>query len=275
MRANAKRVYEDLPAIVERLRAGDPQSRIMREYRVGYETLRAAAMTVMSADELAAAARLARKMHSTGGRFQKGHVSWTTGRKGLRIPGSERGWFLPGAIRGAAARHYRAVGTIRVRADHPTRRQRRGGRKPSAANRPHRRYIKIRDDGPPGRQWVAYARWLWESANGGLPAGLVVVHLDGDAMNDDPSNLGAATRAQALALLMKLRPDVAKLRRKKSASAQRRLKGVTRIRHAGRAIGVWDCSGCGASYYQPDRPERCPKCGGGAFEPRPAGRLAG
>jgi len=273
MRGNAKRLYEDLPAIVGRLRAGEPLSWIMREYRVGYKTLRMAAVSAgMTAEDLAAAGRLARKLHSTGSRFKKGHVSWTAGRKGLRIPGSEKGWFRKGGLRGTAARNYRAVGTILVRADHWTRRQRRGGRKPNEANRTRRRHIKVRDDGPPGRRWVAYARWLWEQKNGPLPAGLVVVHLDGDTMNDDPSNLSPATRAQAMGLLMKLRPDVAELARVKSASA---LQGVWRERReiraaTGAAAGVWDCCACGASYGQPDRPRRCGKCGGGSFERRPA-----
>ena len=276
---NVKRLYDDLPEIARRLTAGEPLTPIMRQYRVGYETLRRAALTVMTDEQLRAAAVLARKLHVSSTCFAKGHPSWCKGKKGLVIPGCEKGWFEKGSIRGQAARRYRAVGTILVRADHPTRRQRRGGRRPKTPQRTNRRYIKVRDDGPPARRFMPYARWLWEKANGPVPRGLVIVHLDGDSMNDDPSNHAPATRAQSLALLRKLRPDVEKLRRRKSAAAMRRRKGrpsPEALSRSGAAeIASWYCCGCGATYAADVAPDRCPKCSGGAFEPVMTRRLCG
>ena len=272
---NTKRLYGDLPEIARRLTAGEPLSSIMREYKIGYETLRKAARTVMTDEQLRAAAVLARKLHVSSTCFAKGHPSWCKGKKGLVIPGCEKGWFAKGSIRGNAARKYRAVGTIQVRGDHATRRQRRGGRRPAKPKRVYRRWIKVRDDGPPVRRWQVYARWLWEQANGPLPAGLLIIHLDGDSMNDDPSNHAPATRAQSLALLRKLRPDVEKLRRRKCAAAMRRRKGRPSGKRGTPAAASWYCCGCGATYAADAAPDRCPKCGGGAFEPVMARRLCG
>jgi len=238
---NTKRLYGDLPEIARRLTAGEPLSSIMREYKIGYETLRKAARTVMTDEQLRAAAVLARKLHVSSTCFAKGHPSWCKGKKGLVIPGCEKGWFAKGSIRGNAARKYRAVGTIQVRGDHATRRQRRGGRRPAKPKRVYRRWIKVRDDGPPVRRWQVYARWLWEQANGPLPAGLLIIHLDGDSMNDDPSNHAPATRAQSLALLRKLRPDVEKLRRRKCAAAMRRRKGRPSGKRGTPAAASWYC----------------------------------
>lgn len=73
------------------------------------------------------------------------------------------------------------VGTIRVR--------RRSGQA-------HARYIKIAMTGR--KRWVLFARWQWEKHHGPVPAGRQVLHLDGDSLNDDPTNLtlgGHADRA--------------------------------------------------------------------------------
>lgn len=51
------------------------------------------------------------------------------------------------------------------------------------------RYIKVSLSGPPQKRWMLYARWLWETKNGPCPKGFRIGHLDGDMMNDDPSNL--------------------------------------------------------------------------------------
>jgi len=274
---NTKRLYDDLPEIARRLTAGEPLTRIMREYRVGYDTLRTAARTVMTNQQVVDAAVLARKLHVSATCFAKGHVPWSKGKKGLRIPGCEKGWFAKGGIRGQAARKYRPVGTIVARLEGLTRRQRRGGRPPKASNRPRRRYIKVSDIGPPAKRYMAYARWLWQEANGPLPDGLVIVHLDGEFMNDDLANLAPATRAQSMRLMRKLRPEIEVLRHRKCAAAQRKLRGGPRrsARRLGNGIGAWDCCACGATYTQPTAPARCTKCGSGAFERRVAQRRCG
>jgi len=55
------------------------------------------------------------------------------------------------------------------------------------------RYIKVRNSGPKQKRWRLYARWWWENNRGSVPDGKRVIHLDGDSMNDDPSNLDLGT----------------------------------------------------------------------------------
>ena len=44
--------------------------------------------------------------------------------------------------------------------------------------------------------WRPRAVVVWESENGPVPHGKVVHHVDGDPLNDEPSNLAALTRAE-------------------------------------------------------------------------------
>lgn len=44
--------------------------------------------------------------------------------------------------------------------------------------------------------WRPRAIVVWESANGPVPAGHVVHHIDGDPLNDEPTNLTALSRAE-------------------------------------------------------------------------------
>ena len=62
---------------------------------------------------------------------------------------------------------------------------------------------RTRDEGP--RAWVKVAEpnsWrpravvAWEKANGAVPAGRVIHHVDRDTLNDDPTNLVALTRSE-------------------------------------------------------------------------------
>lgn len=76
------------------------------------------------------------------------------------------------ADRRTTSKHSRAplpVGTIRVHGEN--------------------RQIKLRMDGVKWRRWMDYARWWWIQNKGPVPAGKRVIHLDGDQLNDDPSNL--------------------------------------------------------------------------------------
>jgi hypothetical protein len=87
------------------------------------------------------------------------------------------------------------IGTIRVR---------------SCNNTMPARDIKYRDvPGATGRNWMRYARWWWINNRGPIPRGKVVLHLDGDSMNDAPENLALGTSADALYLLHERRPDLA------------------------------------------------------------------
>ncbi len=86
----------------------------------------------------------------------------------------------------STAKHSRdslPIGTIRVRLRS---RPGRGGK----GRRVYRtRYIKVNDGLSKSRQWQKYSRWWWEQNRGPVPDGHRVVHLDNDAMNDDPDNL--------------------------------------------------------------------------------------
>jgi hypothetical protein len=62
------------------------------------------------------------------------------------------------------------------------------------------RMIKVRDDGPRGGRWIAFARYWWLTNKGPIPPGMRVVHWDGDLLNDDPSNYRLVTADDVLIL---------------------------------------------------------------------------
>lgn len=70
------------------------------------------------------------------------------------------------------------------------------------------RKIKVRDDGPVGRRWMLYARYLWERDHGPVPDGMRVVHKDYDTLNDDPANLILATPGDVVYLWHHHNPKV-------------------------------------------------------------------
>jgi hypothetical protein len=100
--------------------------------------------------------------------FKKGHHSDTQWKKGT--------------LRGVAAREYVPIGTKRLR----YRRNHRGRKIPYFWK------IKARDK-PYGREsnWISLAQHRWEEIHGPLPDGYAVVHIDGNRLNDEPSNLKA------------------------------------------------------------------------------------
>lgn len=98
------------------------------------------------------------------------------------------------------------------------------------------RMIKVRDDGPRSGRWVAYARWLWERANGPVPPGMAVGHKDGLELNDDPENLILRTRAESLCLWH--RRDDAETRKQKANSARGVKRHCRERAQARRALGV-------------------------------------
>lgn len=56
-------------------------------------------------------------------------------------------------------------------------------------SKPPVRRIKIRMEGRPQDKWMDFARHWWIHNRGPVPQGKRVGHLDGDTLNDDPSNL--------------------------------------------------------------------------------------
>lgn len=120
-------------------------------------------------------------------RFQPGHEPWCKGTKGLIgvQPGCRATQFQPGRP-AHEARNYMPVGSLRINADGYLER-------------------KVTDDPAlmPARRWVAVHRLVWQSANGPVPEGHVVVFRAGrktaelDAITLDAVEL--ITRQQLMA----------------------------------------------------------------------------
>lgn len=93
------------------------------------------------------------------------------------------------------------------------------------------RMIKIRLDGPRQGRWERLAVYRWRFLHGPIPQGTRVVHLDGDPLNDDPSNYGLMTGGQYLLHLRRLRPTMAQKNarmRRKATAEHNRLRGHVR-----------------------------------------------
>lgn len=268
-RGNIDRVMADGKKIVRRLRnLKTTLARLMTEYHCGYNTITKVVLSYMSAAEWKI---IRRKILAKGGvktRFQKGIVAWN---KGLHYdPGgrSAETRFRPGQIRGSAARRYKSVGTITIRKDklprHLRGRRRKAGMPPWPQS--YRRYIKIKDTGPPRYCWIPYSRYLWEKANGPVPDGCFIVHADGNTLNDSPDNLRCVDRKGHLALQLKRDPNMRKKMIAHSARTRRKNRKHIITAHLKKRKVLWQCRGCGENYYQHDPPSRCHKCVGGGFE---------
>jgi hypothetical protein len=114
-----------------------------------------------------------------------------------------------GAVRSAATRNCRKdlmpLGTVVIRV-----RSRRGLRA---------RYVKVRNDGPPGRRWILYSRWWWEKNKGPVPKGKLVIHQDGDSLNDDPKNFMLGTPGTKLVIAHTRDPKWSKEQHRRAADA--------------------------------------------------------
>lgn len=109
------------------------------------------------------------------GTFARGLVPWNRDLKGIHLsPESE---FKPGA----EAINRVPVGTVKIR---------------QRKNRPDqpRAWVKVAEP----NVWRMRAVVEWEKANGPLPDGLIIHHIDRNSLNDDPLNLQALTRQQHL-----------------------------------------------------------------------------
>jgi len=118
------------------------------------------------------------------GHFMKGGDPRTY--SGPRAPNS--GQFKKGEMRGAAQHNYVPIGTLRYSKDGYLER-------------------KVTDDPNlvPARRWVGEHRLIWEAAHGPIPAGHVVVFLDGRPLNLELDNLRCVHRG-VLGLLNKRWP---------------------------------------------------------------------
>ena len=104
------------------------------------------------------------------GQFQTGLTPWNKGMKGIHLS-PETEW-----KRGRESEKIVPVGTVKVR-------------KRSREASP-RAFIKVAMPSA----WRQLSVVVWERANGPLPRGMVVHHVDHNPLNDDISNLVALTR---------------------------------------------------------------------------------
>ena len=272
-RGNRHLLERDAETIAARYLAGEISIKgLTSEYRVAYYTLMPVLCRLTTPDQRAAINRRRKLRCGKKGRFRKGRPTWNKGRKGWRAPGSERTWFQPGHMRGAAARHWRPIGTITTRYGKPAKHLR--GRKRKAGlprfRGKGRRWIKVADEGRPQDRWIAYARWLWLRHRGPIAKGLSVVHLDGDTLNDQLQNLVLASDRQRMQLQRRRDPEM-EVRRSaasRQAAAQRHMRnrGVKELQRATGRRRLWECHACAYGVEQKTRPGQCPKCGGFSFE---------
>jgi HNH endonuclease len=131
--------------------------------------------TQITADKIISWRKRNRIATGRTGRFEKGGVSHNKGKKGFAAPGSEKGWFrkghIPHTARGVGHESIDDEGYVWMIV---------------AGRNPH--------TGADTRRVMKH-RWLWEQANGPVPAGHALKCLDGDKTNTDPSNWECIPRA--------------------------------------------------------------------------------
>lgn len=103
--------------------------------------------------------------------FKKDLIPWNKGKKGLRFPGSEKGWF----VKGQDPVNYRPVGSERITRDG---------------------YTEIKTANP--NIWKLKQRLIWEDAHGELPKNHTVVFADGNKENLEIDNLICLSREELL-----------------------------------------------------------------------------
>jgi hypothetical protein len=57
-------------------------------------------------------------------------------------------------------------------------------------------YIKVSMDGPYKQRWQRKSRWIWEQANGKIPAGMNIIFLDNNSLNCTLENLAIISKAE-------------------------------------------------------------------------------
>lgn len=253
--AGRKALQENAEAVVRALLAGETLiTRVMTDYKLAYPTVKKVYWSRTTPKQRAAVRRRKLLRWGAKGRFRKGHATWNKGLKGIHLSLATE--FKVGCLRGAAARKWRPVGSLTIRHDSASRRLR--DRKRKGGGRFHgrrRRWIKVRDDGRIQDRWIPYARWLWMRANGTIPAGYNIVHLDGDTLGDRLDNLALMTDAERMAHQRRI--DLEMDARRIRAVVQ----GVRHRRPRQQRLRVWDCPACGHLVAGPRRPNRCAKCG--------------
>jgi predicted Zn-ribbon and HTH transcriptional regulator len=191
--------------------------------------------------------------------FRKNHEPWNKGLKGFGVEWLQEHQFQKGHLRYTAARKWRPVGTIVtwMMARKSIGRQTKTGR----ITKVPVKFIKWTDDPSvkASRRWKRLGVHIWEQANGPVPKGKVLVHLDQDLSNCDIDNLMAMTRAEMFAYLSARFPKY----------ERSRTKAISRAKTGHRKVSVpnltfHQCSQC-AFEVQP-LVTVCPKCNSNSIE---------
>lgn len=93
------------------------------------------------------------------------------------------------------------------------------------------RFIKVTYRGPKQGHWKPLARHWWETNNGPVPAGLRVVHANGNTLDDRPENYTLMSGGQLALLYRRTRDGVQQkmeTRRAKATAETNRLRGQIR-----------------------------------------------
>jgi len=102
------------------------------------------------------------------GHFQKGHIPFNKGKKGVRYTGSEVSWFKKGHI----PLNYKPVGSERINVDG---------------------YAEVKIADP--NKWKSKHSVIWEEVHGKIPKGHIVIFLDGNKLNFELDNLAIVSRS--------------------------------------------------------------------------------
>ncbi|PAY37393.1 HNH endonuclease signature motif containing protein [Ligilactobacillus salivarius] len=112
-----------------------------------------------------------RNIHNgISGKFKKGNKAWNKGMKGLRFPGSEKGWFK----KGQKSLNEKPLGS-EYKCDGYT-------------------MVKVKETGTRYERWRLKHVLIWEEHNGPVPKDSVVTFLDGNRDNFDINNLACVRK---------------------------------------------------------------------------------
>lgn len=155
--------------------------------------------------------------HSRATEFKPGRPPWNKGVNGLHLsPATE---FKPGTLRGMAARRLCRVGWVTMRCHRGVR----------------ARWIKITNAGRSQCNWMPLARWIWIGRCGPIPKGRLIIHVDGDSLNDRPENLAMVNRSGHLRRQLLRDPSMRERRKAASAAASRERWKCRRLVQSGLA----------------------------------------
>lgn len=280
-RGNSKKVMANAITIVAQFKAGQAITSLMKKFHCGYYVLKRDILTHISPSQYW---RFCKRNMSRGGvetRLKQGHATWNKGMKGWSPQGSEATRFKKGYL---PAQHQHK-GTIRIRTN---------------SNGKQYSFIKVLGIIDGVHRWRLYARYIWEQHYGPIPKGRLIIHKDGDPLNDSIDNLLMIIRNQLpivqrqidpLLEKRRLRASIAAAKKRGKANRKARAKAakqagrqavlaardavidakekravLTALRHVTIPdIERWECISCGFDFNK-QPPDKCPKCSRSSFE---------